>query len=218
MAKSQTTPFRGSKISILSGVLAAKAVTALSKANPAVATLANHNLIQGDVVRLAGFGADIDGDYAVNVVSDSTFQVLGLDTTNATFAVSATTTVAEATWLDIAEITNFQEAGRSISQIETTTVASEETESEPGLPSAGTVQLTFNAAPDVASQTQLAAYETNGEKFWSRLTLPRGRGYKLYYGYISTGAGLDGAVNGVYTSGVTIQLSGPKYYVKQQVA
>lgn len=218
MSRGQTTPFRGSRYAVLSGVLPSRTLTALSKANPAVASVANHGMTNGDVVRIANVSPTLDGDYAIKYLTDGTFQLLGLDTTGATFALTATSSAAQGTWLDICELTNVQEAGRTISQIDTSTICSEEQESEPGLPAPGTVQLSFNAAPDVDSQSMLADYETNGQKFWTRLALSRGRGFKLYWGYISTGAGLDGAVNGLFTSGLTIQLSGPKYYVKAAVA
>ncbi|MDR3427942.1 phage tail tube protein [Silvimonas sp.] len=214
MSKGQTTPFRGSRFALQSTLGAAVVLTILTVAQNPTATAQGHGFANGDVVQLSGVDPVLDGSYPVKVLTPNTFQLLGLDTTGYTIDLTEASTAAAYSWQNICELTGIQEAGRTISSIQTSTICSEEEESEPGLPSPGTVQLNFNAAPDVDAQLTLADYETNGQKFWTRLALSRGRGWKLYYGYISTGAGLDGSVNGVFTSSVTIQLSGPKYFVR----
>lgn len=71
----------------------AKTITALSNANPAVATSVAHGYTTGDEILItSGWEDATDSVYKITVLTADTFSVLGLDTTNTGFFPAGTGT------------------------------------------------------------------------------------------------------------------------------
>lgn len=214
MAKGAITPFRGSKLFIQTGVDSpGEAITAVTNTNPGTVTTTTP-AVKGDVITIDGLPG-YNGAYVVASASGGTLTLAGADWSGNTVPadyVDATSAAHEfsANWC---EVTSISKTGGTIDQNEVSTICSTRKEYEPGLADAGTLQVNFNFAPATDIQQQLMDYEISGEKFWVKLVLPRDQGTMMYYGSIQTGMNMDGAVNGNYTSGVTIQLSGDYYRV-----
>lgn len=215
MAQGKVTPFKGSKLFIQSGVSATtEAITAVTATNPGTMTIADTDLVKGDVVTISGL-EDFAGSYVVASVSTGTVTLSGADWTGYDVPASyvgATAAPHEFT-SNFCEVTSINKTGGTIDQNEVSTICSTRKEYEAGLADSGTLALGFNFAPAVTVQEQLLEHEVSGEKFWVKLVLPRSQGTMMYYGSIQTGINMDGAVNGNYTSGVTMQLSGDYYRV-----
>lgn len=213
MSQGKRTPFRGSQLLIQTADGTPVAITGITAANPPVLTVAN-TAVPGDVITISEVSAEIDGQYLVQSATSSAITLGGgADFTGLTTTVTASSMMTPATFTRACEITAFSRTGGTIDQIEVSDACSDRKEYESGLPDSGTIQLTFNYAPATAVQLALAAYEDSGDKFWTKLVLPREQGTLAFYGAIQTGMNIDGAVNGVYTSGVTIQLSGNSYRI-----
>lgn len=76
----------GSSQQFSSTFAAAKTITAVTNANPAVATCTGHGYSSGDEILLtSGWEDATDSVYKISVVDANTFQILGLDTSNTSF-------------------------------------------------------------------------------------------------------------------------------------
>ncbi|HWL29956.1 MAG TPA: hypothetical protein VNQ97_13720 [Burkholderiaceae bacterium] len=215
MAQGKVTPFKGSKLYIQSGIsTTTESITAVTATNPGTATITSTTLVKGDVVTIAGLG-DFDGTYVVKDVATSTVTLAGADWSGYDVPASyvGATAAAHEFTSNFCEVTSISKTGGTVDQNEVTTICSTRKEYEAGLADSGTLQIGFNFAPAQAVQERLLEHELSTEKFWSKLVLPRNQGTMLYYGSVQTGMNMDGAVNGNYTSGVTIQLSGDYYRV-----
>lgn len=72
---------------------AAKTISALTNANPAVATSASHGYTTGDEILLtSGWEDATDSVYKVEVIDTNSFRVLGLDTSDTNFFPAGTGT------------------------------------------------------------------------------------------------------------------------------
>ena len=68
-----------------------KAISAVTNANPAVATCASHGYVTGDEILLtSGWEDATDSVYKVEVVDASTFKILGLDTSDTNYFPAGT--------------------------------------------------------------------------------------------------------------------------------
>lgn len=76
----------GSSQQFSSTFASAKTITALTNANPAVATSTSHGYTTGDEILLtSGWEDATDTVYKINVVDANSFQILGLDTSDTSF-------------------------------------------------------------------------------------------------------------------------------------
>ncbi|CCD29894.1 conserved hypothetical protein [Candidatus Glomeribacter gigasporarum BEG34] len=217
MSQGATTPFKGSAFFIESGSGEAKRSTDIRQTNPAVVTIASHGYRTGEVVTITGMAQAgmmelIDGGYPVQALSDDTFALIGIDA-SAYHAYTKGATAAAKQWLNVCELKTINKQGGSIDQIDVTTICSAKKEYEPGLADEGTLQLDFNYAPAAAAQRQLADYERHSATFWMKLTLPRRQGLLLFNGSLQQGSSFQGGVGQVYTSNVTIKLSGEVVHI-----
>lgn len=217
MSQGATTPFKGSTFLIESGLTESQKITDIHQTNPAEVTVASHGYRTGDVVRItglanAGMTELIDGGYPIQVLTDDTFALLGVDAT-AYHPYTKGARAAAKQWLNVCELKTINKQGGNIDQIDVTTICSAKKEYEPGLADEGTLQLDFNYAPAVAAQRQLTAYERHSESFWMKLILPRRQGMLLFNGSLQQGSSFQGGVGQVYTSNVTIKLSGEVVHI-----
>lgn len=128
-------------------------VTALTKANPGVATSAAHGLSNGDVVKFSISDGMVELDEQVvrvaNVATD-TFELEGLDTTNySTWSAGTATEVSS--WYTICQATSLNLGNAAPTELEGSDFCSKKQETLYGLPgsTSGTI--------DVHHDAQLAA-------------------------------------------------------------
>lgn len=216
MPVGKTTPFKGSQFLIETSRDGGKVITGITNANPPVVSIAAHGYTAGTPITIENVNEEIDGAYIVTNPAAGTFELLNADFSG----MSAITVDAESKSFAIlfssaCEVTSISKTGGTIDQTEVSSICSTRKEYESGLADAGTLQINFNYAPATTVQQKLEAYEISGDKFWQKLVLPRKQGTLLLYGAIQTGINIDGAVNGVFSSGVTIQLSGDYYRIPE---
>lgn len=118
-----TIVVRNVKLEVALTYSAAKTVTAVTLANPGVATSSAHGLANGAVGYWTATGGgmpQVDGQ-ATRVYNQSTnaFDLQGLDTTNYSAWVSGTFTPV-ATWATLAEMTDFSYGGSTADQLDDT--------------------------------------------------------------------------------------------------
>ncbi len=105
----------GSKLFFSSTLGAAKSVTAISNASPAVATSVAHGLVDNDeVLFTSGWEDATDSVFKVDQLTADTFSLLGLNTTNTTFfsAGSGTGSVQKiSTWVEIPQVLGVSTSG-----------------------------------------------------------------------------------------------------------
>lgn len=218
MTKGKTTPFRGSRFLIQTGIAeSGEAVTDITTTNPATVTVGSSTVIvRGDVITLTGLG-DLDGEYVVATAVAGVLTLADTDWSDYTAPEEFTGATAAKHLFsnNFCELTSMNKAGSTIAQDDVSTICSDDfNDYESGAADAGTLQLGFNAAPAQSIQGQLRTYERSREKFWVKVILTRGQGSFLYYGAIQTGPGLEGSSGSAnFTSGVTIQLSGNYYFI-----
>ena len=76
----------GSSQQFSNTLASAKTVTAITNANPAVATCTGHGYTTGDEIMLSsGWEDATDSVYKIETVDANSFKILGLDTTNTSF-------------------------------------------------------------------------------------------------------------------------------------
>ena len=76
----------GSSQQFSNTLAAAKTITAITNANPAVATCTGHGYTTGDEIMLSsGWEDATDSVYKIESVDSNSFKILGLDTTNTSF-------------------------------------------------------------------------------------------------------------------------------------
>ena len=76
----------GSSQQFSNTLAAAKTITAITNANPAVATCTGHGYTTGDEIMLSsGWEDATDSVYKIETVDSNSFKILGLDSTNTSF-------------------------------------------------------------------------------------------------------------------------------------
>lgn len=105
----------GTLFSIATAFGSAITVTAVTNANPAVATATAHGLANGDIVEFtSGWGRANKRVFRVANKTDNTFELEGLDTSSTSFfpAGTGTGTVREVTsWQQLSKVMNPQSSG-----------------------------------------------------------------------------------------------------------
>lgn len=105
----------GSSQQFSSTFAAAKTISALTNANPAVATSTAHGYATGDEILLtSGWEDATDSIYQVEVVDANSFKILGLDTSNTDFfpaAGGAGTAQKVSAWTTIPQVLSISASG-----------------------------------------------------------------------------------------------------------
>ena len=174
----------GATVSVGTTYATAKNMTAVSNANPAVATLeASHGIIVGDVFRVVSGWSKLSGRVPrASVVATNDVTMEGIDTTSTTTypAGSGVGTVQEVTgWT---QITQVLEAATSGGEQQFTTYSFLEDSTERQIPTAKSAQsFTLTIADDstLPHYAALLAADTDKLPRVIRLALPSGS--KLYY-------------------------------------
>lgn len=198
---------QGTKLEI-GATVAAKNITALSKANPAVATITAHGLADGALVKIASVGGmtEINGKMAIiGVVDANTVQFLNIDSTGYgtyTSGGTATGTLAKAI-----NVTGFSGFDGQAGEIDVTDFDSKAKEYLGGLKDSG--QVTFNVQisdTDDGQNALRASQDAGGVVTPFTLTFRNGK-KRTFNGFVRSFSE-QGAVDGVVTGTVAIRISG----------
>ena len=159
-------------------------ISAITKANPGVATSAAHGLTAGDVVVLAATGmTELDGQIVrVGTVDTNTFELEGIDTSAfGTFTAGTATEVA--TWSTLAKAQSL-EAG-SVAADRRDAMVLLDTEKQYVFGASDTPEVTVNGLSDLNSAAValvIAASKTNGILNF-RVTFTGQSAVRLFRGY-----------------------------------
>lgn len=207
--------FHGSQIKVLTGYDAespSTALTAITKANPAVVTAASHGLVDGDVVKITGVVGMTEvnnGVFAVEYVSGTQFKLVDTDSSGYGTYTSGGL-IDEGTFSNLCELTNYNRQGGTSPEIAATTICSTAQEFEVGLPDFGTTQIDFNFAPLTSVQGALHAFYLSGDKMAVKVILPNSGGNMVQIGFVQQESETAG-VGGIYTASATIRNTGNRY-------
>lgn len=200
---------RGVRVEIAATYSAAKVVTAVTLANPGVATSAAHAMANDTVGYWSGVAgmAQLEGQATrVKNQATNTFELQGLNTTNySAFAAGNFTPVA--TWATLSEATSYSIGGGAAEKLDVTRLIDITKQEEQGLLPVSNVSMNV-IAQDTPSASMLlleSAVQTQGAVV-VRITLPNGAvrvyraepslpGEDVQQGQVGTGS-LDMAVKG----------------------
>lgn len=209
-----TKVWKNVAVAMESARAAGKTITAISKANPGVASSTAHGYANGDILLLEVQGMDQVNQRVVRVagVSADSFQLEGIDTTNFdTF--SAGTAYKLTLGTSITTATSISSSGGDFDFIDTTTIHTNARTQQPGLPNASVFSMDHIwdpadpglAALKVASDAQL-------RKAFS-FTFGQGGARMLFAGYVGASLLPGGQAQGLVTTSTAITMEGfPSYY------
>ncbi len=214
MAQGKRYKFNGTTMEVQTGLDAMKAVTGITQADPAIATVATHGYVLGDVVRLAGIAGMVELNGAVvpvdTPIASGSFALAGVDSTGyTTFEAGSPqdARVQKLLFTRFCELTGMNQQGGTTEEIDVTTICSTAKEFETGLPDSGTFQLDFNFAPNQPVQAAIRAAEASGEQIAIRITLPGDGGKVIVIGSVQQSS-FQGTVGAIWTGSVTFKLTG----------
>jgi hypothetical protein len=199
--------FQGGKVEVQTGLGAAKNITAITKASPAVVTSTAHGLTNGDFVQIlavVGMTELNGGWYKVANVAANTFELSGVDSTGyGTYVSGGTAQLGTfGTWCEIKTVT--QQDGEA-PDIDVTTICSTSKEYEVGLQDGGTLSFTYNHAPKSAIMVRLDAlrgviapyritFSAGGGGVWTGLAILKSRSF-------------SGAVDGIWEGSASLRIT-----------
>lgn len=215
MAGGTKFKFAGSLIAVVTEFGAdspSKAITGITRANPAVVTSSSHGLTDGDVIKITGVNGMTEvnnGVFIVNQINANSFELIDTDS-SAYSAWTSGGSIDEASFSNFCELTGFNRQGGSKPEIESTSLCSTAAEYELGLQDFGTTQMDFNFAPRTAIQLALAAFDASGDKMAVKVTLPLNGGIITQLGFVQQRSE-QVAVNGLWTGSLTLRNTGAAY-------
>lgn len=199
----------GSIVSIASGYGSAKTITAISNANPGVATSAAHGFTNGDILEVtSGWSRLTDKILRVSAAATGTFALEGIDTSLTSIYASGggAGTAREITgWTQLAQITNSTSSG---GEQQFLTYQFLEADAEKRIPTFKTAAgVEFEVADDPTLPGFILAKAANDDRLARavRITLPNG-GLLYYNAYISLSTIPSLTVNQLMTNQVTLSL------------
>lgn len=217
MSAGKKYKFQGSTVAVLTGYVGGSPlldITGITKADPAVVSVANHGLTDGDVVYISEVlgMTEVNSDlYIVNVLTSGTFELVGVDSTGYGTYTSGGK-INEGTLSNFCELTNYNRQGGTSPQIPATTICSTAQENEVGLPDFGTTQFDFNFAPRTTIQAAIEAAYRAGTKIAVHVTLPNAGGEMVQLGTVQQTSEQAG-VGTLWTGSITILNTGERYDV-----
>lgn len=201
----------GSVLEIASVFAAAIAFTALTNAAPPVATAADHDIANGDVL-LVDSGWALISDRAVraaNVAAD-TFALSGLNTTNSdkfTPGAGVGSVVPVTSWAQISKVTAFTSSGGEQQYLTVGYLEDDDDRQFPTNRNPITLSITVEDQPSAAYVSLIEGYGDSKELTVVRLKLPGGDQI-LYPGYVSITTTPTMERNSLMTRTISIALSG----------
>jgi len=177
---------RNTRLEVEQTLDTAKAVTAITKANPGVATSASHGYANGDVIVLTDVVGmtEVDGQIvrAANVTVN-TFDLEGIDTTNfGTFTsgnakkISAWTTLGKARTLNAGSV--------APNKLDTTVLLDSEKQFELGQSDVPEVQVNSLSEPTAAGMVKIDTAARNATALGFRVTMSD-NSKRIFRGFVS---------------------------------
>lgn len=177
----------GAKLYMSTGFDAAKNVTAVTNANPAVATCAAHGYSDNDeLLFTSGWEDATDTIWRADSVDASTVNILGLDSTLTSLyaAGSGVGTFAKVTgWTELQQWLDSQNTGGDVRYVEVAPIARRNAIRLPAGFNAMSFDLTFGYDQALASQVAMIAASRTGTKKAFKVVAQGMTGY--FYGNIS---------------------------------
>lgn len=211
----------GSLWHIASGYGSAITVSALSNADPAVATANSHGLSDGDIVEVtSGWSRLTNKIVRVDAQDSNSFQLEGIDTTNTTIypAGSGVGSVREITgWTQLQQILGVNTAGGEQQFLDYQFLEDDAQKRIPTFKSPITLTLNIGDDPELAGY--LLAEEANDDRLVRalRCTLPSGA-LLFYNGFVSVNKTPSMNVNELMQVPITVALQAePVRYAGAQV-
>ena len=208
------TVWKNVAVSMQSALAAAKTISAITKANPGVATSTAHGYTNGQIVFLTISGMYQLNDKPVRVanVTANTFELEGVDTT--LFETFSSGTAELATLgTSITTATNISSSGGNFEFIDSTTIHGNAKSQLPGLPEATT--FTMDHIWDVTDTGLLAlkSASDNQAKRVFQFTFGTGGKKMLFAGYVGAALLPGGSAQQLVTTPTVITMNGtPTYY------
>lgn len=199
----------GSIVSIASGYGSDVTITAISNANPGVATAAAHGFSDGDIIEVtSGWSRLTDKVLRVDSSATGTFALEGIDTTLTSIypAGGGAGTAREISgWTQLAQITNSTSSGGEQQFLSYQFLESDAEKRIPTFKSAAGIE--FEVADDPTLPGFILAKAANDDRVARavRITLPNG-GVLYYNAYISLSTIPSLTVNQLMTNQVTLSL------------
>ncbi|QQP96548.1 phage tail protein [Lysobacter enzymogenes] len=199
----------GSTVSLASGYGSAKAISALSNANPGVATSTAHGFTDGDFVEVtSGWSRLTEKVVRVDSATTNDFALEGVDTTSTTVypAGGGVGSAREITgWTQLAQITGSTSSGGEQQFLDYQFLEADAAKRIPTFKSPA--QVTFTVADDPTLPGYLIAKAANDDRLPRaiRITLANGA-VLLYNAYISLSTIPSLTVNELMSVQVTLSL------------
>lgn len=217
MSAGKRFKFHGSLIQVLLGFdedSPSLVVSAITQANPAVATITGHGRADGDVLKfsdIVGMTELNDEVVIVEVVDANNLRLIGVNAEGYGAYVSGG-------WADIGNFSNFCELtgynrqGAASAEMAATTLCSDAKEFETDLPDFGTTQLDYMFAPRTAIQGALHDLYESGERTAVKITLPKSGGVMVQLGTVQQESE-QASTGTLWTGSATIRNTGRRYDV-----
>lgn len=215
MSSGVSMKFHGSTFSVLTGYQGSSpspAITAITKANPAVVTSASHGLVDGDVVYITGVVGMTevnDKGFIINQLDANTFELIDTNSTGYGAYVSGGR-FDKGTFSNWCELTGYNRTGGSSPEIPTTDACSTEAEYVLGLPDRGTTQVDYKFAPKTAIQVSIKDFDESKQIMAMKIALPNSGGEMVQLGFVQQ-MSEQSAVGTLWTASVTIRNTGTRY-------
>lgn len=214
--KSRAVSSQGTKFYIENGAVPgdAVAITAVSKASPAVVTAAGHGLVTGSVVHLAAVQGmiELNGMSAVvGVVASDTFELVGIDSTGYT-AYASGGTATPVTWIETTQHKSYSGFDGAAAEVDETTLVSVAKEKGMGLQDFGGMQVEMHKVEDDPFQVEFGKAKRAGEQRWFRLVKKNGF-LKQWAGYCASLSD-SGQIDGKNAATASVIINGEVFEVK----
>lgn len=214
MAGGVSYKWHGSQVAV-STLFAAESptitISAITKANPAVASATAHGLDDGDVIRITNAGGMTElngGTYVVEKVDANSFRLLNTNSTGyGTYTSGAVVTVAQ--FSNYCQLTNYNRQGGTSRESDDSTICSVSVETGLGLPDFGTTQLNYLFSLNDTVQRALQAADLSKDLIAVRVTLPSNGGVMVQMGRVQQTSEQAGN-GGNWTGSTTIRNFGPR--------
>lgn len=217
MAKSIALP-NGATLELAVAFAAAKNITEISNADPAVATSTAHGLTDGTIILLSSGWGKLDGRASrVDGVTTDTFELEGISTLNETFYTpdgGAGSFQSVTSWVGITKVTGVSVTGGEQQFLTVGYLEEDDDRQFPTNRNPMSMAITVEDQPSAGYVPVVEGYNDNKTQTILRLNLPNGDKL-LYPGFVSITDTPTLERNALMTRTVTFSLSGrPVRYLK----
>lgn len=208
------TVWKNVAVTMQSAIAAAKTITSITKANPAVVTCSAHGYSNGDIIYIEAIGMHQLNEKVARVANQTTgtFELAGIDSTLFDDFVSGTAQSATM-GTSITTATTINSSGGEFDFIDTTTIHDNTKKQMPGIPSA--TSFSFDHIWDASDPGLLAmklASDVQGKRVF-RFQFGAGGKSVYFAGYVGCSMLPGGQAQGLVTTSAVITMNGtPTYY------